>query len=69
MQHIDWVGLDMALKLLGLGAELQDETDVMTCRHYMQNRARTRYQCVNREKFSKLRWINPCEQNKKKSSR
>ncbi|MCG7547436.1 winged helix-turn-helix domain-containing protein [Pseudoalteromonas sp. Of7M-16] len=66
MQHIDWVGLDMALKLLELGAELQDETDAMIYRHYIQNTARPRWQRVNREKLSKLGVINPYEQNKKK---
>ncbi|MDK1287639.1 transcriptional regulator [Pseudoalteromonas umbrosa] len=65
MQHIDWVGLAMAVKLLELNAQLNEDTDSLIYRHYIRDTASPRWQQARRDKLIKLGVINnPYEQDK-----
>lgn len=65
MQHIDWVGLAMAIKLLELNFQADDNSDTMIYRHYIRDTANPRWLNTRHEKLVKLGVIsNPYEQDK-----
>ncbi|AOT10339.1 winged helix-turn-helix domain-containing protein [Pseudoalteromonas luteoviolacea] len=65
MKHIDWVGLAMAMKLLELNAQLNEDTDSMIYRHYIRDTASPRWQQARQDILIKLGVIsNPYEQDK-----